>query len=289
MLHHGCIAVRALPAAASGLMLRRNIGNWEGYHMSSIFSLAGRKGLVVGIANDQSIAYGCARAFRAEGAELAVTYLNDKAEKHVRPLAEGLDATIFEPCDVREPGQLEALFEVIKQRWGRLDFLLHSIAFAARDDLHGRLTDCSREGFLMAMDVSCHSFIRMAQLAEPLMTNGGTLLTVTFYGAEKVVEHYNVMGPVKAALESATRYLAAEVGPKGIRVHAVSPGPLKTRAASGIDRFDDLMDQAAARAPQHHLVTIDDVGATAAFLVSDAAKSITGNTMYVDAGYHVVG
>lgn len=257
--------------------------------MTNIYSLEGKKGLVVGIANNQSIAYGCAKQFRALGADLAVTYLNEKAEKHVRPLAEELGAEIFVPCDVQAVGQLEAVYEEIEKKWGKLDFVLHAIAFAPKDDLHGRVVDSSREGFLMAMDVSCHSFIRMAKLAEPLMKDGGCLMTMSYYGAEKVVEHYNLMGPVKAALESTARYMAAELGPKGIRVHAISPGPLMTRAASGIEHFDELMEKAAARAPQHHLVTIDDVGCQAAFLASDAAKSLTGTVAYVDAGYNIVG
>ncbi len=257
--------------------------------MSLSFSLAGKKGLVVGIANEHSIAYGCARAFRDAGAELAITYLNAKAEPYVRPLAEAVDAPIFVPCDVREPGQLEAVFETIEKTWGRLDFLLHSIAFAPREDLHGRVVDSSSEGFLMAMDVSCHSFIRMAKLAEPLMTDGGALLTMSYFGAEKVVEDYNLMGPVKAALECSTRYMAAELGPKNIRLHIVSPGPLKTRAASGINRFDELLEKAAARAPERHLVSIEDVGAVSAFLVSNAAQSLTGNVIYVDAGYNIIG
>jgi enoyl-[acyl-carrier protein] reductase I len=251
--------------------------------------LAGKRGLVVGIANEQSIAYGCANAFRAAGAELAITFLNEKAEPFVRPLGEKLAAPLVLPCDVREPGQLEAVFAAIETRWGRLDFLLHSIAFAPKEDLHARVVDCSRDGFLLAMDVSCHSFIRMARLAEPLMPDGGALMTVSFYGSEKVVEHYNLMGPVKAALESASRYLAAELGPKGIRVHALSPGALKTRAASGIDRFDELLAHAAARAPEHQLVDVDDVGQLAVFLASDAAARMTGTTLYVDAGYHILG
>ena len=189
---------------------------------------------------------------------------------------------------MREPGQLEALFDEVRERWGGLDFLLHSIAFAPREDLHGRVVDCSAEGFAMAMDVSCHSFLRMAKLAEPLMTDGGCLLCVTFYGSERVVEHYNLMGPVKAALESATRYVAAELGPKGIRAHAISPGPIATRAASGIDRFDELMARAAAQLPQGELADITDVGALAAFLVSDAAKRITGTVIPVDGGQHLL-
>ena len=251
--------------------------------------LKSKKGLIVGIANRNSIAYGCAEVLHGAGAELAVTYLNAKAEPFVRPLAEGLGSPIVVPCDVREPGQLEGVFSRIQKEWGRLDFLLHSIAYAPKEDLHSRITDCSQAGFAMAMDVSCHSFIRMARLAEPLMTNGGCLLTVTFYGAEKVVEEYNLMGPVKAALESCVRYMAAELGTKRIRVHALSPGPLKTRAASGIERFDELLDRARARTPEHRLVGIEDVGNVAAFLVSDGAAALTGNIEYVDAGYHIVG
>lgn len=252
-------------------------------------ALTGKKGLILGIANEHSLAYGCAEAFRALGAELAISYLNDKAKPYVEPLARGLDAAIFLPCDVQQPGQLDAVFKAIGQTWDKLDFALHAIAFAPKEDLHGRLTDCSRDGFLVAMDVSCHSFIRMARLAEPLMRDGGALFTMSYYGAEKVVEHYNVMGPVKAALESAVRYLAYELGPKGIRVHAISPGPVKTRAASGIDHFDDLLERAAARAPMKHLVSIEDVGLATAVLATDYAKLITGETVYVDAGYHILG
>ncbi|MDF1793759.1 MAG: enoyl-ACP reductase FabI [Thalassobaculaceae bacterium] len=252
-------------------------------------SLQGKKGLVVGIANDRSIAYGCARAFRDAGADLAVTYLNDKARPYTEPLSTALEAALFLPCDVREDGQVEALFKAVRDRWGKLDFLLHSIAFAPRNDLHGRVADCSREGFDMAMNVSCHSFIRMARRAEPLMTDGGSLMTMSYYGAEKVVDRYNLMGPVKAALEASVRYLAVELAPKNIRVFALSPGPLKTRAASGIDRFDELMDQAAARAPNHALVTTEQVGNVSAFLASGAAQGMTGNVVYVDNGYNVMG
>ena len=256
---------------------------WKG----DMSSLANMKGLVIGIANDQSIAYGCARAFQAAGADLAVTYLNAKAEPYVRPLAEKLGSTIVMPCDVREAGQLEAVFAAIERQWGRLDFVLHSIAYAPKDDLHARVVDCSQDGFNTAMDVSCHSFIRSARLAEPLMKNGGCLITVTFYGSDRVVEHYNLMGPVKAALESTVRYMAAELAPSAIRVHAVSPGPLKTRAASGIDRFDELLERARSTTPDHRLVGIEDVGNLAAFLVSDDARALTGNIEYVDAGIHI--
>lgn len=249
--------------------------------------LTGKRGLIVGIANDQSIAYGCAVAMQAAGAELAITYLNAKAEPHVRPLAEALRAPLILPCDVREPGQLEAVFAAIERDWGRLDFVLHSIAYAPREDLHGRVVDASAAGFAQAMDVSCHSFLRMAKLAEPLMREGGTLLTVSFYGSSRVVEHYNLMGPVKAALESAVRYVAAELGPKGIRAHAISPGPIRTRAASGIDRFDELLADAAARVPARQLADIADVGQLARYLVSDAAKRITGTVIPVDGGQHL--
>lgn len=252
-------------------------------------SLQGKKGLVVGIANDKSIAWGCARAFRDAGAELAVTWFNDKARPHVEPLAQQLQADIALPLDVEQPGQLEAVFDAIAQRWGRLDFLLHSIAFAPKSDLHGRVADSSREGFARAMDISCHSFARMARLAEPLMSQGGSLMTMSYVGAEEVIPDYGLMGPVKAALEASTRYLAAELGPKGIRVNAVSPGPLATRAASGIPNFDALMADAVRRAPLRRLVELDEVGALCTFLAGDGARAITGSTLYVDAGYHVLG
>ena len=254
----------------------------------TLVSLEGRKGLVTGIANDQSIAWGCAKAFRALGAELAVTHLNEKARPHVEPLARELEAPLLLPLDLRNEGELEAVFAVIRERWGRLDFLLHAIAFAPRGDLQGRVVDCSKAGFLQAMEISCWSFLRMAHLAEPLMDRGGALFCMTYYGSQMVVENYNLMGPVKAALESATRYLAHELGPKGIRVHAVSPGPLKTRAASGIDHFDELLGKAQEKAPMHRLVSIDDVGMATAYLATDAAKLITGETIYIDGGYHVI-
>lgn len=256
--------------------------------MSAPLPLAGKRGLVTGIANADSIAWGCAKAFRAMGAEVAVTYLNDKARPHVEPLARQLDAPLLMPLNLLNDGELEAVFGRIADEWGALDFVLHSIAFAPRDDLHGRVTDCSREGFLKAMDVSCWSFIRMAKLAEPLMPNGGALFCMSYYGAQMVVEHYNMMGPVKAALESATRYLAAELGPHGIRVHAISPGPLKTRAASGIAEFDALLDRAQAKAPARSLVSIDDVGEATAWLATDAARRMTGQTIYIDGGYHII-
>jgi enoyl-[acyl-carrier protein] reductase I len=256
--------------------------------LSKLALLKGKKALVTGIANDQSIAWGCAKAFRGFGADLAVTYLNDKSKPHVEPLAKELGAKIFMPLDLRHEGQLEAVFARIEKEWGRLDLCLHSIAFAPKEDLQGRVVDCSRSGFLMAMDISCWSFIRMAKLAEPLMKDGGALFTMSYYGSQMVVEHYNIMGPVKAALEAATRYMAAELGPKGIRVHAISPGPLKTRAASGITAFDELLHKAQSKAPTRSLVSIDDVGVAVAFLGMDGAKLITGETLYIDGGYHIM-
>jgi len=250
--------------------------------------LEGKRGLVIGIANEQSIAWGCAKAFRAFGAELAVTYLNDKAKKYVDPLAEALESPIVMPLDVRAPGQMEAVFERLSKEWGRLDFAVHSIAFSPKDTLQGRVVDVPHDGFLTTMDVSCWSFIRMAHLAEPLMPNGGTLFTMTYYGSQMVVENYNIMGVAKAALESAVRYIAAELGPKGIRLHAISPGPLSTRAASGIPEFDELLEKAKAKAPARSLVSIEDVGVATAFLAHDAARLITGETLYVDGGYHIV-
>lgn len=250
--------------------------------------LEGRRGLIVGVANDQSIAWGCARAFRAFGAELAITYLNDKAKRFVEPLAQQVDASIFMPLDVAAPGELEAVFERIEAEWGSLDFLIHSIAFSPRDTLAGRVVDAPRDGFLTTMDISCWSFIRMAHLAEPLMKNGGSLFTMTYYGSQKVVENYNIMGVAKAALESAVRYMAAELGPKRIRVHAISPGPLATRAASGIPEFDELLAKAERKSPSRELVGIDDVGVATAFLAHDAARLITGQILYVDGGYHAV-
>jgi enoyl-[acyl-carrier protein] reductase I len=250
--------------------------------------LEGKRGLVVGIANDQSIAWGCAKAFRALGAEVAVTYLNEKAKRFVEPLANELDAKIFLPLDVRVDGEMEAVFDRIGKVWGELDFVVHSIAFSPKDALQGRVVDVTRDGFLATMDISCWSFIRMAHLAEPLMKKGGALFTMTYYGSQMVVENYNIMGVAKAALECAVRYVAAELGPKKIRVHAISPGPLATRAASGIPEFDELLDKAKSKAPARSLVSIDDVGAAVAFLAHDAARLITGETLYIDGGYHII-
>jgi enoyl-[acyl-carrier protein] reductase I len=250
--------------------------------------LAGHKALVIGVANDQSIAYGCAKAFHTVGAELGITWLNDKARPHVEPLAKELEATVTGPLDVAVPGQLEAIFDQVRAQWGRLDILVHSIAFAPKEDLQGGLLNCSAEGFAKAMDVSCHSFVRMAKLAAPLMTDGGAMFAMSYYGANRVVPNYNVMGPVKAALEACCRYLAYELGHKGIRVHAISPGPLKTRAASGLKDFELLLNEAAEKAPLGELVDIMDVGFTCAYLSTFLAKRITGGTVYVDGGTNII-
>jgi enoyl-[acyl-carrier protein] reductase I len=251
--------------------------------------LKDKRALVVGIANDSSIAYGCANAFAELGAKLAITYLNDKAKDYVAPLARELGAEIVAPLDVSRPGELEALFELLRTKWGRLDLLVHSIAFAPREDLRGGLLDCSAEGFAKAMDVSCHSFVRMARLAAPLMTEGGAMFAMSYHGAQKVVPNYNVMGPVKAALEASCRYLAYELGSRDIRVHAVSPGPLKTRAASGLKDFDLLLNEAQERAPLGELIDITDVGYAVAYLATPYARRVTGSTLYVDGGLNIMG
>ncbi len=251
--------------------------------------LKDKMALVVGIANDASIAYGCAKAFAELGAKLAITYLKEKAKDYVAPLARELGAEILAPLDVSRPGELEALFDSIRAQWSRLDLLVHSIAFAPKQDLQGGLLDCSAEGFAKAMDVSCHSFVRMARLAAPLMTEGGAMFAMSYHGAQKVVPNYNVMGPVKAALEASCRYLAYELGPKDIRVHAVSPGPLKTRAASGLKGFDLLLNEAQERAPLGELIDITDVGYAVAYLATPYARRVTGSTLYVDGGLNIMG
>lgn len=256
--------------------------------MALMIDLKDKKGLVVGIANDKSIAYGCACAFHQAGAELAVTFQNEKAKPYVRPLAEKLEAAIIMPLDVQDDAQMSAVFAAIQNHWGKLDFLLHSIAYAPKADLQGRVTDCSKEGFAKAMDISCHSFMRLAKMAETLMKNGGSMLTVSYMGSDEVVEHYGLMGPVKAALESAARYMAAELGEKNIRVNALSPGAISTRAASGIVGFDGILKASQVKAPLHQPIDLGDIGAMAAFLASDLSKNITGGVHIIDAGYEVM-
>lgn len=250
--------------------------------------LSGRTALVIGVANDRSIAWGCAQAMRRAGAEIAMTYLNDRARPHVEPLARQVEASVFLPLEVRDAAQMDTLFDAVAQQWGRLDILVHSVAFAPKDALQGRVTDCPRDGFLSAMDVSCWSFLDAARRSETLMTEGGTILTMSYLGANEVVENYGIMGPVKAALEASVRYVATELGPKGIRVHAISPGPLATRAASGIRDFDELMERVSAHAPVRRLVTIEEVGAACVFLASPYGAAMTGETLYIDGGFHIL-
>ncbi|CAB3784105.1 Enoyl-[acyl-carrier-protein] reductase [NADH] FabI [Paraburkholderia caffeinitolerans] len=250
--------------------------------------LAGMRALVTGVANAESIAYGCARAFAELGAELALTYLNDKAKPYVEPLANQLGAAMLLPLDVEDEAQFDAVFDALREQWGTLDIVLHSIAHAPKADLQGGLLESSAQGFAYAMDVSCHSFIRMAKRAAPLMPRGGTLFAMSYDGANRVVPNYSLMGPVKAALEASCRYLAYELGPLGIRVHAISPGPLKTRAASGLPDFDRMLAEAVERAPLGELVDIMDVGYATAYLATRYARRLTGNTVYVDGGSHIM-
>lgn len=248
-----------------------------------------QKGLIVGVANNQSIAWGCAKALSDNGAELALTYLNEKAKPHVEPLAKEVGCELFMALDVTNDNQFEAVFEEIGKKWGKLDFLIHSIAFAPKDDLFGRMTDCTRDGFLTAMDISCHSLVRMTKAAEPLMKEGGSILTLTYYGSNKVISNYNMMGPVKAALEATMRYLAMELGDKGIRVNALSPGPIRTRAASGLPNFDELLQRSEEQAAVHKPICIHQVGEYAAFLASPRSKHVTGQVLYIDGGYSIRG
>ena len=255
---------------------------------SSLLPLAGKRGLITGIANDRSIAFAVAKVVRGLGADIALTYQNDKTATFTRPLAEGLGARLFEPLDVTQPGSLEAVAKKCSEVFGQIDFAIHSMAFCAAEDLHGRVIDTSESGFATAMNISCHSFLRMGKALEPLMTGGGALITMTYLGAERVVPDYGVMGIVKAALESAVRYMACELGPKGIRVFAVSPGPIMTRAASGIANFSALLESNAIKAPLGRNVSIDEIGALVGFLCSAGSSGMTGQTIYVDGGTHIV-
>jgi enoyl-[acyl-carrier protein] reductase I len=255
--------------------------------MNQLLNLSGKKGLILGVANDQSIAWGCALMAKQMGANLMVTCLNEKAKGYVEPLtnAEQIDLQV---CNVEDPGALEALVNTAVKKFGQLDFVIHSIAWAPLEDLHGRVVDSSSVGFSRAMEVSCHSFATLAKLCAPHMPKGGALLTMTYLGADEAVPHYGLMGPVKAALESLVRYMAVELGGNGIRVHAVSPGPILTRAASGIDHFDELMREAAQKSPLGRPVRLDEIASLSTFLCSDAASGMTGQTIYVDGGCHAV-
>ena len=245
------------------------------------------RGLILGLANDHSIAWGCARVLAARGARLVLSCLNEKAHAANAALAASLPAPL-EVCDVSQPGQAQALVERAAAQLGGLDFVVHSIAWAPRQDLAGRVVDTTPEGFAEAMHISCHSFAELARAAEPHLAHGGTLVTMSYLGAHEAVPHYGLMGPVKAALESMVRYLAQELGPAGIRVHAVSPGPMPTRAASGLPEFEALMARARAEAPLRRLVTLDEVGECVAFLVGPGGSGMTGQTLYVDGGMHAV-
>lgn len=253
-----------------------------------MIDLTGKRGLIAGVANEHSIAYGCAKTLKKSGAEIACTYGNAKAKPFVKAPLNDIGIEHLYQCDVTEEEQLIATFDGLQQKWGTLDFLIHAIAFAPKDALHSPVADCPRQGFLTAMEISCYSFIRMSQLARPLMKDGGSLITLSYYGSQKVVAHYNIMGPVKAALESVTTYMAADLGKDKIRVNAISPGPIMTRAGAGIDHFDTLLTKSQDKSPLKQLTTLEDVGNMAAFLVSDAANNITGGVHYVDGGYGIM-
>lgn len=251
--------------------------------------LENKRGLVFGVANNMSIAWAIAQEAHRQGAELGFTYLNEALEKRMRPLAEGLGSTLILPCDAGKDEDLDAVFAETEKRWGKIDFVLHSIAFAQREDLDGRFMNTSREGFRIAMDTSAYSLVAMAKRAAPLMNEGGSLLTLTYYGSQKVVANYNVMGVAKAALEASVRYLAADLGEQGVRVNAISAGAIKTLSAKGIKNFNDMLKVSAERNPLRRNVAIEEVGKAGAFLLSDYASGITGDILYVDAGWHILG
>ena len=254
---------------------------------ANLFSLKGKKGLVLGLANDHSIAWGCTKLAHELGAELLVTCLNEKAIGYVEPLTKPLGIDLV-ACNVEDAGAMEALVNQAIAKMGHLDFVIHSIAWAPLDDLHGKVIDSSSLGFARAMEVSCHSFATLAHLCAPHMPEGGAMVTMTYLGADEAVPHYGLMGPVKAALQSLVRYMAVELGPQNIRVHAVSPGPILTRAASGIADFDDLMRHAVDKSPLGRLVQLEEIARLCGFLISDAASGMTGQTLFVDAGCHAV-
>ncbi len=251
--------------------------------------MAGKRGLVMGVANDRSIAWGIAKALADQGAEIAFTYQGEPLLKRVKPLAESVNSPIVMPADVTDEASLDEVFSAIEREWGSMDFLVHAVAFADRNDLKGRYSDTSRQGFLMAMEISCYSFTDLARRAAALMPNGGSLLTMTYAGAERVMPHYNVMGVAKAALEASVKYLAADLGGQGIRVNAVSAGPLKTLAASGIGDFRYILKWNELNAPLRRNITLEQVGSAGLYLLSDLGGGVTGEVHHVDAGYHVVG
>ncbi len=251
--------------------------------------MAGKRGLVIGVASNRSIAWGIAKAAHQAGAQLAFTYQGESLERRVRPLAQEVEAEVLGHCDVSDIATVDAAFDQIAKRWGSLDFVVHCVAFSDREQLTGRYVDTTAENFTNTLLISCYSFTALAQRAEKLMTDGGSLLTLTYYGSEKWMPHYNVMGVAKAALEASVRYLAADLGEKNIRVNAISAGPIKTLAASGIGDFRYILKWNEHNAPLRRTVSIEEVGETAAFLLSPLARGITGEVLHVDAGYHVVG
>jgi len=253
-----------------------------------MFNLTGKKGLIVGVANKHSLAFSCAQLLHTVGAHLIVSYANEKAAPYVLPLKTELPEVIFTQCDVRCDKQLMSLIELAEAKLGRIDFIIHSVAYAPLEDLHGRILEAHREGFLLAMEISCWSLIRIVKIAEPLLNPSSSLITMSYLGSERAVQNYNLMGPVKSALESSVRYLALELGEQGHRVNAVSPGPIKTRAASGLNDFDTLLDKSAERAPLKRALSAEDVAGAVLYLVSDLSQAVTGATLYVDNGYHVV-
>jgi enoyl-[acyl-carrier protein] reductase I len=265
------------------------IGGFEGFLMAQAGLMQGKRGLVMGVANDRSIAWGISRALAASGAELAFTYQGEALEKRVRPLADSVGSSLVLPCDVTDDASTDAVFNTLEEKWGKLDFLVHAIAYSNKDELKGRYVDTSPENFATSMDISCYSFTAVARRAEPLMRDGGSMLTLTYYGAERVMPHYNVMGVAKAALEASVRYLAADLGKSNVRVNAVSAGPIKTLAASGIGDFRYILKWNEYNSPLRRNVTIDEVGGAALFLLSDLGSAVTGEIHHVDCGYHVVG
>ena len=251
--------------------------------------MAGKRGLVMGVANDRSIAWGIAKACADQGAELAFTYQGEALEKRVRPLAESVNASLILPCDVTDDASVDAAFKAIEEKWGQIDFLVHAIAYSDKKELDGAYVQTTRENFLRTMDISVYSFTAVAQRALPLMKDGGSMLTLSYYGAERVMPHYNVMGVAKAALEASVRYMATDLGKYAVRVNAISAGPIKTLAASAIGDFRYILKWNELNAPLHRNVTIGDVGQAGLFLLSDMAAGMTGEVMHVDAGYHTVG
>jgi enoyl-[acyl-carrier protein] reductase I len=251
--------------------------------------MAGKKGVIMGVANNLSLAWGIARTLHAHGAEMAFTYQGEALGKRVIPLAESLDQNIVLECDVTDEASIDAVFAVLEEKWGKIDFLVHAIGFSDKSELRGKYIDTTRDNFRMTMDISCYSFTAVAKRAAGLMSDGGSMVTLTYYGAERVIPHYNVMGVAKAALEASVRYLAVDLGGQGIRVNAISAGPIKTLAASGIGDFRYILRWNEYNSPLKRNVTIDDVGGSALYLLSDIGSGVTGETHHVDAGYHVVG